>query len=203
MDKKFIAVSLVVTLFLIGLVNPAISAAAEKASDAIIGSTFKTLAKAFIATADIDKLKQINVYKLAKKDDAKFRTQYAKIYLVLKQCPAIVSKYGLTEDLTKKQAIEKLKSLNKEDMYWALKSVPNRVIADEFRKYILDEKQALKNSNVVEKVKQVWNRMIEKAYFVKPPETQSAESQAESNKGGAIAAIKQLWKKITEKEGGE
>ncbi len=133
-------------------------------SDKLIGSTFKTLAKTFVATVDIEKLKKNNIEKLNKKDEAKFRKQYVKIYKVVKDCPSLAKRYGLSENLTKEQAIEKINSLKKKDMYTALDLMPDTVIADQFRQYLQEKKQEIQHSNVAGQIKQLWDKMTAGAF---------------------------------------
>lgn len=140
------------------------SAGQVSISDSLIGATFKGLAKAFVATADIEKLKKANIEKLEKKDEARFRKQYLKIYDVAKDCPALSKRYGLNEDLSKEQAIDEIKAIKKEDMYAALDLMPDSVIANQFRIYLKGQKQKMEKSNLVKQIEQLWNKMTSRAF---------------------------------------
>jgi hypothetical protein len=134
-------------------------------ADAIIGSTFKTLAKAFVVTANIEKLKKDNVDKLKKKNNDKFRAQYAKFYAILENSPSLRARYGLVENMTKDEAVAKIKSLDKKKIYAAIDDIPNKLIADQFRLYLGRKKQEMQNSNMVVQIRQTWERIIKKAYI--------------------------------------
>lgn len=134
------------------------------AADTIIGSTFKTLAKAFVVTANIDKLKKDNIEKLKKKNNDKFRAQYVNFFNILKDSSSFNTRYGLTENMTKDEAIEKIKSLDKKKIYAVIDDIPNTVIADQFRLYLEQKKQQIQKSNMVVQIRKTWDRIIKKAY---------------------------------------
>ncbi len=133
-------------------------------TDRIIGSTFKTLAKAFISTIDIEKLKKGNIDKLNKKDEAKFRKQYAKAYKVLRECLEITERYGLKEDLTKQEAIEKIRRIGKKDMLGVLNSIPDTFIAGQFSAYLKEKKQEMEKSNLVAQINHLWAKITVDAF---------------------------------------
>lgn len=140
--------------------------AKEKASvpDRIIGSTFKTLAKAFVATTDINKLKKNYIDKLNKMDNEKFKKRYAKVYETLKDLPPhLKAKYGISENMTKEQAIKNIESFdNKKKMYKIIDSIPDTFIVYHFKQYLSKTKQEIQKTNLVEQIKNFWNKMIEK-----------------------------------------
>ncbi|PIU83702.1 MAG: hypothetical protein COS68_02655 [Elusimicrobia bacterium CG06_land_8_20_14_3_00_38_11] len=109
--------------------------------DTVIGFTFKTLSKSYLAAADINKLKKNGINKLLKMSDEKFRKRYAEVYAVIKDLPPPVrTKYGLTEKMTKKQAIKSLAGLDKKQIYEIINAVPNSVIAERFREAVAGDK---------------------------------------------------------------
>lgn len=130
-------------------------------ADKLIGSSFKTLARAFLATANIEKLKKDNIDKLNRKDEEKFRKQYVKVYRVARKCPVVTQRYGLAKELTKEEAIEKIKNIKKKDLYDALNDIPDKVIADQFRQYFSERKQAVEESNIAVQVNQLWSKMMD------------------------------------------
>ncbi len=136
----------------------------NEAVDNIIGSSFKTMAKAFVATADLEKLKKHNIEKLKKSDENKFRRQYLKAYNTVKDCPAITAEYGLTPTLEKKAVIEKINSLNKKKIYQAIDSVPNSFIADQFRAYLAKKNEELKKADIGGQIARLWQDMINGAF---------------------------------------
>lgn len=140
--------------------------AAEKANlvDKIIGSTFKTLAKAFVLSADMNKLKKNNIDILNKMSEEKFKKRYSGVYKVLKDLPPKLKvEYGITETMSKEQAIKNTESLNKKKIYEIIDSIPDAIIAQQFKQYLNQKKQAIQKSNVVEQIKKFWNKIIGKA----------------------------------------
>ncbi len=155
----------VILLLAAGLCFQSYVFAQENASigNRIIGSTFKTLAKAFVAMADINKLKKDNVDRLNKMEEERFRKQYAKVYGVIKDLPPKLKvTYGITEHMTKEQAIKNIESLDKKKIYETIDSVPDTIIANQFKQYLSGKKQEIQKSNVVEQISNFWNKMIGK-----------------------------------------
>jgi uncharacterized protein with NAD-binding domain and iron-sulfur cluster len=137
--------------------------AQEKVSveDRIIGSTLKGLARAFVAIVDMDTLKKNNIDKLNKMSEAKFSKQYAKVYEVIKDLPdKFKNDYGVAAAMSKAQAIKNIKLLNKEKTYKIIDSIPDTIIAKQFKRYLEEKKQAIQKSNTVEQIKKFWNRML-------------------------------------------
>lgn len=152
-------------IFMLGKFSYASVTVQEKAVpiDNIIGSTFKTLAKAFVSTSDIEKIKKNNIEKLKKMDEANFRKRYNRIFNTIKDAPFLKDSYGLTQDLTKQEAIEKICSLDKKKIYAVLNSVPNTFIANQFRLYLTEKKQEIQKSNIAVQIRQLWNKIKAKA----------------------------------------
>lgn len=132
-------------------------------TDNIIGSTFKTLAKAFVSTVDLEKLKKENIEKLNKMDEIKFRKHYMRLYKVIKDCPLVRDSYGLNEGLTRDEAVGKINSLERIKIYEILDSIPNSFIASQFRLYLSERKQEIQKSNIMLQIREFWGRMILRA----------------------------------------
>lgn|GEM_PF-1308894 len=131
--------------------------------DKAIGMTFKTLAKAYVAMANIPSLKKVNIDKLNAMSDEKFNAKYAKIYEALRDLPTEVkSGFGITAQMTKQQALSTYESLNRRKMYELIDSVPDAFIAREFRKYLAKEKQDVQKSSIIEQVTGFWSKIIGK-----------------------------------------
>lgn len=132
------------------------------AEDKIIGSTFKTLAKAFVAVVDLDKLKASNVNKLGKMDEKKFNRRYIKVYESIKDLPFNLKfSYGITVDMRKEQAIKNIESLDKNKIYAIIDSVPDAFIARQFNRYINEKKQDIKKINLAGEINKLWSKIIE------------------------------------------
>lgn len=163
--------SLVILLLAISLSSQNYVFAEEKASieDKIIGSTFKALAKTFVAMADIDKLKKNNIDKLNKMDKEKFKKRYAEFYEVIKDLPVELKvAYGIGEAMAKEQAVRNIDSLNKKRIYEIVDSLPDIIITKQFKRYLSQTKQEIQKSNIVEKINKVWNKIVEKVNTPSP-----------------------------------
>ena len=162
---KKIAFVLILTLFF-----PRFVFAQDKASpeDKIVGGTFKTLAKAFVATADIDQLKKSNIARLNKMSEEKFNKRYAEVYKIIKALPEELKvNYGITATMTKEQAIKNTDSLDKNKMYKIIDTIPDAIINEQFKQCLAEEKQKIQKSNVVQEMSGFWNNIMRK--FTKAP----------------------------------
>jgi hypothetical protein len=137
--------------------------------DKVISFTFKTLAKTFIATADMNRFKKDNIHKLNKMDESKFRKRYAKVYETIKGLPSQLRlKYGITEGITKEEAIRSIESIDKPDIYRLIDSIPDAFIVTEFKQYLSQTKQQMQGNNPIAQVKKLWGKMIAKSGNTKP-----------------------------------
>ena len=177
-EKMKCIVVAVISMLAIGLSFQDSVFAQEKVSgeDKMIGATFKGLAKAYITVTDIDKLKKDKIDELNKMDTEKFQKRYARIYVIIKDWPsALKSKYNITEDMPKDQAIKNLESLNRGAIYEMIDSTPDTIIAERYRQYLAEEKQAApgtQKTGLAEQVTMVWNKILER--FNKPAPKQKS-----------------------------
>ena len=137
----------------------------------LIGSTFKTLAKAFVATTNLDELKQGNMLKLISMDTGKFKTKYRKVYPFIKDLPSdIRQQYGIQEDMSKDQAIKNINSIDKKRAYGLIDSIPDTTIASIYEKYCGEIAKQIQKNNIIQEIHQVWSNLtanIEKNKTVK------------------------------------
>lgn len=164
--KKTKFLTTVLILLIVGLSSNTFIFAQQKSTtleDKIISLTFKTLVKAYVATADINKLKQKGIDKINKMDERKFKERYSKIYDALRDLPKNLKlEYKVTEYKSKGEAIEDIKSLYKTKIYKAIDAIPDTIIADNFRQYLVEKKEELQKSNLAEQINRLWNKIIEK-----------------------------------------
>lgn len=117
---------------------------AQKTKEALVGMAVKSIAKGYIATADLEKLKETNIAKIENMDDKEFKTKYRKIYTELNEIPEDVrNDYGFTEDMEKKTAIEQMRSATKNDLYRIIDSIPDSYIKKHFDAYIAEKHKRL------------------------------------------------------------
>lgn len=150
-----------ILMFSLFLAHPAYAKDKTTMQDKIIGSTFKAAAKGFVAVADLDKVKQDNIYKINKMEEDKFRRRYAEIHKAIEGLPQeIKSVYGISENMTKEEVIKDIKCLDKDKIYKIIDAVPDKVIAGQFRQYISRKKSEIQNSNLAGQVNNVWAKLI-------------------------------------------
>lgn len=140
--------------------------AQEKLSieDIVISSTFKSLAKGFILLNNIDSLKKNNVSRLNKMDEKKFKKQYAKVYNTLKDLPVqLKNTYKITEHMTKAQAIKNIESMDKKKLNRIIDSIPDTVIAANFKSYINEAKQKIQEKDIIQQIDNLWNKIIKQS----------------------------------------
>jgi hypothetical protein len=170
-EGNFIVVKQIILLLILNLCFQGFIFAEEKISveDRIVGSTFKTLAKAFVAIVDINKLKKNNIDKLNKMNEEKFKKRYAGVYKIIKYLPAELKvSYGITEAMTKEKVIKNTESLDKKKIYEMIDSIPDAIIANQFKQNLSEKRQEIQNSNTVEQINKFWNKMIEKVNMASP-----------------------------------
>jgi hypothetical protein len=158
-NKNLILLSVV--LFI--LPTAAFATETEKISERIIGATFKALAKGFVATQDIQRIKQNNIKKIRNMPEEKFRLRYARVFSVVKDLPLDLRlKYNINAQMTKAQAVQNISSLDKPKVYKAIDSIPDKFITHQFRAYLVAKKQDIANSNVIQQIKKFWRGKVKK-----------------------------------------
>ena len=137
--NRFKAVIFRIILFLvIGFQSYAFALEEISLQDKAIGSTFKTLAKGFVAVMNIDKFKNDNISKINKLSPDKYKRKYAKVYEVIKELPPELKiKYGIISDMPKELLINRIESLDKKKIYEAIDLIPNNIIAKEFKSILI------------------------------------------------------------------
>ncbi len=157
---KKILLGIFITVVLQGLVWAEVRSSVE---DKMISSTIKSLAKAYVATADIEKLKKKNIERIRKMDAARFRQQYDDAYETLKDLPhKLKVRYSIKETMTKEQAIANIVSLDKKTIYETIDAVPDAIVAEQVRLRLKKDKPDGKPATLMEKVGAVWNSLVKK-----------------------------------------
>ena len=136
-----------------------------KFEDKLVGSTFKLLAKTFIAVVNIEKLKKFNLKKINKMDAEKFKSKYAKTYPFLKELPEDIKvRYGVTENMSKEQAVKNTMAMNKKEMYAIVDAIPDKVIYNSFIRYLEERKRDIQEQDIIKEIKHMWNEIQKKAF---------------------------------------
>jgi hypothetical protein len=127
----------------------------------VVGVTFKSLAKAYVATADIAQLKAKNIKRIESMQEEWFDRKYAEVYRVAKTLPLQVrTKNGITEQMTKQQAIRVVESFNKNKLYEIIDKVPDPVIAEEFNTYLKGDGTQPDGGNLMSKISRAWDKIV-------------------------------------------
>ncbi len=119
----------------------------ETLKDKLIGSMVKTFAKTYVATTNLQKFKEKNIKKIKKMDEAKFQRVYGKIYreMIVDLPQALKDTYGVTEKMTKERAIAQINSFtSKKQIYNMINAIPNKMIAQHFKKHKDEFKKTMK-----------------------------------------------------------
>lgn len=114
---------------------------------------------------DIDKFKKDNISKINKLNPDKYKRKYAKVYDSIKELPSELKiKYGIIKEMPREQLIKDIESLDKKKAYELINSVPDTIIAKEFKKYLNEKKQGVRDSNFVKEINEFWNKISGKGY---------------------------------------
>jgi hypothetical protein len=132
--------------------------------DACIGLSIKTFARAYVALEDIDALKLRSIAKLKKLSEEKFQARYAKVYDILKDLPEhLLKELGILEYMTKTQAMEMIKLVDKKKIYFVIDAIPDAILAREFHKYVFLNQPQMKNKNPLEQLRLFWDKITQGA----------------------------------------
>jgi len=112
-----------------------------------ISYIFKILAKGVIATTDLDNLKTKCIAKIDEMSEDDFRVRYHDFYEHFSSNRVSTQAYGFHNDMTKTEAIELLKSLDKNKISALIDALPDIFIANEFKRYSFKNQLAVPDSN--------------------------------------------------------
>ncbi len=121
----------------------------ETLKEKFIGTLVKTFAKSYVATQNLEKFKEKNIKKLLKMDEAKFQRVYSKVYkeMMVDLPQSLKDMWGVCEDMTRAKAIARLNSFtSKKEIYKIINSIPNKMIAEHFKKYKDEFKKTMKKN---------------------------------------------------------
>lgn len=125
--------------------------------DWTISSTLKILAKAYVASSDINALKKKGLAGLDAMSDERFRDKYQKVYLIIKDLPSdIKADYGISESMNKTQAVRIIEGLDKKKAYALIDAIPDQMVCAEFKKYLSKNASVEKKESLSEKIDRFW-----------------------------------------------
>ena len=131
--------------------------------DNSIAVTIKVLAKAFVQTADLEKIKTKHVKSLLKMNEEKFQKRYSEIYDVLKDIPLeLRTHYGVTEHMTKEEVIRDVRSLDKKDLIQIIDGIPDQAVIKHVKNYLRHKADQAKDQIFLQQIDSLWKRIIQK-----------------------------------------
>ena len=133
-------------------------------ADQLIASTFKTLAKAYAAGVDLEKIKKNQIVHLQGMKSEKFQKQFNKARSTLNTLPAeFKTKYGLKDRMTKEEVIQEISELDKKKINQMIEDIPDKFIVSQFKQYMAGLKQDVQESSAAQKIHEFWAKMTSKA----------------------------------------
>ena len=132
--------------------------------DYAIAGTIKTLAKIFVQTTDLDKVKTRQIKVLLRMKEAKFQKQYTEIYIVLKDIPPELRlHYGIIEHMSKEEAIKEIRRIRKSDLIELIDKIPDQFIVKYVKDFLGQKACQLKDKAFLQQIDSLWNKLIQKA----------------------------------------
>ncbi len=152
--------TVVLLLMFISLTNSNVFAQATF-GDKAISSTLKSLAKAYVATADINKLKAKYTQKLEKMGGDKFKDRFPNVYDLVKDLPdSMRQEYSILSNMTAQEAVVIAKKLNKNRIYQIIDAIPDETIISSFNEYALKAHDPTANEGMMSKINSVWKNVL-------------------------------------------
>jgi formate dehydrogenase maturation protein FdhE len=113
----------------------------------LIALVFRISAKGLVSVSDMEKLKKTAIERIDKMDKSAFHARYMDFYEHVYDYPFFTVKYRLYKELSKDEAIEKIKKLDKQQAYLIIDSLPDIVISNEFKRRFFKKQEQIPNGN--------------------------------------------------------
>jgi hypothetical protein len=124
------------TIFLLLLVIPSTGHAKGNFYDFMVGGTIKNLAKVYVKTTNLGKLKEKYKKVVLNMKPERFKKNFMKFFKVYKQLPPELQKdYVFTENTTKADVIALIDKTSKRDIIKIINKIPSDFIVDQTRHY--------------------------------------------------------------------
>ena len=163
----------IIYILTLGLTATAFAADNPTTEERLVGGTFKTLAKAYVATLNVEDLKAKNIKRIESMKPEWFSRKYAEVYGVAKELPPkIKAKYRITERMTKNEAISIVETLDKPKLYELIDNVPDPVIAEKFFDHLPGD-GSKSGGNLMDSIGQAWDKLVKKINRSTPHKTQT------------------------------
>ncbi|NTV28984.1 MAG: hypothetical protein HGA80_02765 [Candidatus Omnitrophica bacterium] len=153
---------LTLSLFCLAALTATVLAAdGPTAQERLVGGTFKNLARAYVATANIADLKAKNIQRIESMHAEWFRLRYAEVYEVAGSLPQPVrEKYGIKQFMTRADAVSVIEKLDKKALYEMIDKLPEQVIAQKFFAEMEKKNADGKPKNILDSVRGTWDSLV-------------------------------------------
>ncbi|MFA5100840.1 MAG: hypothetical protein WC547_08160 [Candidatus Omnitrophota bacterium] len=132
---------------------------AQTVQERFISSTFKTLAKTYIAATDFKTLQKNTLARLAQLDNDSFHERYPRTLQLIKDSPVLEKQFGLRPDMSVGQAISFTKSLDKKKVAAIIDAVPDQVVARHVMEDLSRARRSVNSKHVADQVSGVWSNL--------------------------------------------
>ena len=135
-------------------------------SDHVIAATIKTLAKGFVQTMDVEKMKAKQTQAILKMDDVKFHKRFIEISDVLKDLPPdLRAQYGFKENMTQEDVVTKIQNLDKKTLITMINGVPDQLIIKQLKVYLRQTAYQVKDfdQNFLNQMNSLWKKIMQKS----------------------------------------
>jgi hypothetical protein len=124
--------------------------------DKMIASSVRVMAKTYVRTTNLKKLKRTHIERIKQQDDDTFHTYYTHTLDVIKNSPRLKGEFALDENMSRQQAMERLQKIDKDTLCRIIDAVPDSVIAVRFRAYTASRNDELKGKDVTQRIETGW-----------------------------------------------
>lgn len=149
--------------------------------DKIAPPLIRTMATAYVHSADIDKAKAINKEKIINMDEEWYRKRLAKICSDLKGT-GIDRQFGIKRDMEKEETIRLMESFTKERILVNMDKVPNQAISKllrrRFKRY--PDRNPKSKTALIKELNRLKNRISKKIYSAYKRQIPSAKNGPET-----------------------
>jgi hypothetical protein len=130
--------------------------------DLVVGGTIKNLAKIYVKTTNLSKLKAKYIQVITNMKEERFQKNYRKFFVVYKQLPTNLQQdYVFNENATKSEVINMIDRVNKRDIMKIINKVPCEFITKQTRQYSSPQAPLPNQPSQVNETF-VWKRIIQK-----------------------------------------
>jgi len=141
-----------------------VSAEEPAVRERIIGSAFKGLANAYLASCDFKKEKQRYIERLDKTSDEDFMVRYGSYWLLIEKLPVRIKiENGFSQTMTREQLISRLREIRREDLQEIINGVPDSAISKEFDRRIKRLGKKVEKNDLAQQIQILWQRILKKA----------------------------------------